>query len=178
MRTCVVYLALRICSMSYFGRKKEKKPPPPPPPQLDEPFDPFVQKVINSVHSKIVAATGIEREEFKGLRFCQYVVEEVAYFVKLHQEGDKFMHVKIAKPFVPSLQYNWDVPYEVTEVKKDKKNEDKIRVWSKEHNCQDRRRRDDFYQEDTWDPVNEELGLVRPKIDFYKYEKMAALTPD
>ena len=176
--------------------KKEKKPPkekrrenmlfsdpskkteeviPNPDPQFPErPFDPHVQLVINSVRDEITEKTGIRRDYFEGIRFCQYVSEENAYYVKLFQEDDKYMHVKITKPFVPVLEDKWDIPFHVTDVRMDKNDGDKVRIWDKEAETLDRERRQFFYNE-TWDVKDRELGVAKPKINHREFELLAEL---
>ena len=160
-----------------FRKKKGPEIVPNPDPQFPErPFDPYVQRVINSVRDQITDKTGIERDHFEGLRFCQYVSEEMAYYVKLHQADDKYMHVKITKPFVATLEDKWEIPFTVTDFQMDKEDDEKVRVWDKEAQSLDRERRRFFYNE-TWDEKDRELGVSRPKINHREFEIMAALDP-
>ncbi|KAI6654073.1 hypothetical protein LOD99_2920 [Oopsacas minuta] len=154
------------------GTEKGTSEPPQPP----EPFDAYVQKVIDSVTDKIKAKTGIDRDQFEGVSFCQYVSEEMAYYVKFHQENDMFMHVKITKPFIPTLQETWEVPFEVEEVRMDQKDEEKVRVWDKPGTTLDRDRKDEFYSE-KWIEEDKKLGVNKPKINYHQYELEAALKP-
>ena len=156
------------------GTEEEKEPTEPPPPP--EPFDSFVQKVIDSVTDKIKLKSGIQRDRFEGLSFCQYVCEEMAYYVKFHQVDELYFHVKITKPFIPMLQETWEVPFEVEEVRMDQKDDEKVRVWDKPANTLDRDRKNRFYTEE-WDKEDKELGISRPRIDHRFYEKEAELRP-
>ena len=167
-------------SMIFSTDHRKKKGPeivPNPDPVFPErPFDPYVQRVIDSVRDQIEEKTGIQRDHFEGLRFCQYVREEMAYYVKFHQVDDMYMHVKIAKPFVPTLEDKWEVPFEVTDFQMDKGDEDKLIIWDKDSNALDRERRRFFYDE-TWDAKEKELGVARLKINHRDYELLAALDP-